>query len=40
MFQTNQGPSFPAHQFLISGTLVVRYIWPSSLASFLFVSAP
>ncbi len=20
MFQTNQGPSFPAHQFIISGT--------------------
>src|SRR5207253_6465374 len=22
MFQTNQGPSFPAHQFIISGTSV------------------
>ncbi len=34
MFQTNQGPSFPAHQFLFSGTSVpVRYLDPNGNCS-------
>jgi len=33
MFQTNQGPSFPAHQFLIAGTSVAAPQFPNLLAS-------
>ena len=33
MFQTNQGPSFPAHQFLISGTSLAAPQFPTLLAS-------
>jgi phospholipase C len=28
MFQTNQGPSFPAHQYLVSGTSTISYDSP------------
>jgi phospholipase C len=28
MFQTNQGPSFPAHQYLVSGTSTIGYASP------------
>jgi phospholipase C len=33
MFQTNQGPSFPAHQFLIAGTSSAAPQYPSLLAA-------
>jgi hypothetical protein len=36
MFQTNQGPSFPAHQFLFSGTSAG--VWPGQEYSKYFVS--
>jgi phospholipase C len=36
MFQTNQGPSFPAHQFLFSGTSAPT--WPADAYSRYFVS--
>jgi phospholipase C len=38
MFQTNQGPSFPAHQYIVSGTAAALPVTPDSASSNTFTA--